>query len=104
MCGNSEAALCTLQSTGYKCTLSGIMDIWEMSFELVTYARQVSVDRFGVDVSGLESYIKGKCALCRFNIETVKSTESDVGVQCRCIASLRGSINRHAKIDSKLGV
>ena len=53
MGGDTKTALGSLQCMKYKNTLAGATDIGEVCFELVAYSGEVSVDRFGVDVSGL---------------------------------------------------
>ena len=54
MGGNTEMALGSLQCMGYKSTLAGVTDIREVCFKLVAYSKEVSVNRFGVDASGLK--------------------------------------------------
>ena len=39
-----------------------------------------------------------------FNVKTVKVAEGDAGIECRGVASVRGVINGHAKVDGELSI
>ena len=71
MGGDTKMALGSLQCMGYENTLAGATDIGEVGFKLVAYSREVSVDRFGVDVSGLKSDVKRQHLLSGFDVEAM---------------------------------
>ena len=52
----------------------------------------------------MESDVKCKCAWCGLDVKTVKTAEGDVGIKCGGVASVRGAINGHAKVDGELSV
>ena len=54
MGGNTESPLGSLQGTGDKHALVGVMNMWKMCFNLVANTGEISVDRFRIDVGRLE--------------------------------------------------
>ena len=57
MSRNTKTVLGSLQGMGDKNTFAGIVNTRKMCFDLVGNAQKISVDGFGIDVSGLESDI-----------------------------------------------
>ena len=102
--GNTKAPFCALQGTGHKGAFACRSHIREMRFKLVGNPREIRINRFGVDVRGLESDIKGKCPLCRFDVDVVEPAEGKVRVECRRITIVCGTIDSHAQIDGELSV
>jgi hypothetical protein len=54
----------------------------EERFELPPDARQVRVNRFGVDVTGEKDNVKGQSVWCRVNGKMMKVAKGEVGVKC----------------------
>ena len=54
MGGNTESPLGSLQGMGDKHALAGVTNTWKMCFNLVANPREISVDRFRIDVGRLE--------------------------------------------------
>jgi hypothetical protein len=62
------------------------------------------VDRVGVDERTLLHDIQCKYSLGGFNIKFLKTTECEVGVQGRVVASMCQAVNCHSEVDYELGV
>lgn len=65
---------------------------------LVSDAREVDVDRFWVNMWGLESDVVHKGLLGRFDIKPMNTTECDVWVLGGCVALMSGVINGKSQI------
>jgi hypothetical protein len=91
--GNSAEFLAAAQSLGDEGVTTMLASVWIVALELVADAREVRVDRRGLDVVRHVNDVETKCVGGRVDWKVVGTAERDVGVQGGRVRGGGGSVN-----------